>query len=91
MSKVDKDESESAEIATDVVEHINSATEEVTVVDEVTPEQAAAEEADDLLKETNETLNKDIVIRDNTIEELKDKLRNLSNENLELKKQYHGD
>ena len=83
--EVGKDESESAEIATDVVEHINSATEEVTVVDEVTPEQAAAEEVDDLLKETNETLNKDIIIRDNTIEELNDKLRNLSNENLELK------
>ena len=48
--KVEKDESESGVIATDVVEHINTATEEVTVVDEATSEKATAAE--------------DIIIRD---------------------------
>jgi hypothetical protein len=69
--KVENDESESGEIATDVVEHINNATDEVTVVDEAMSEQAAAAG--------------DIIIRDKTIEELNEKLRNLSSENLELK------
>ena len=66
-------------------EDVNSATEEVATVDEDSPVQTAAEEEVNLLKETNEKLNNAIVVREDTIEELNDKLKKLSDENLELK------
>ena len=59
---------------------INSVTEKVSVDKH---EQAAAEKAVDLLEETNENLNKVIIIREDIIEELNDKLRNLSDEIVE--------
>ena len=68
--------------------NINSATGEVTVDDEETPEQAAAEDAVELLEEKNEKLNKDIATIDNTIEELNVKLKNVYEENQELKQSF---
>ena len=70
--------------------NINSATEEVQDSSDkvVTEEEATSgkvSESVEKLKERNDDLNKDIKICDDSIEQLKEKVKNLEEENLELK------